>query len=162
MHLSHLGNRTQMLQLVETGLISGSTSLCDTDSHTLADHFFLNFSSLRYCVPDFLGGSVLRALLHHDDAQYGWRQRLPLSAGRDLLLLALFCGLDCASAAGLEQIRAWGSRDHVLGGLEDADTEQYILHYLPVHLLPGPALQRYRLLLWQASARHQTGAILQM
>lgn len=132
-----------------------ATAFC----YTSTDHFLCTFL-LRHRLPDFSGRSVLRALLHHDVAHYGRRQRLPPSAGRDLLLLALLCGLDCASAAGLEQIWAGGSRYHLLSRLEDPDSEQYLLHCLPVHFLPGPALWRHPLLLRQAAACHQTGVIL--
>lgn len=125
------------------------------------DHLLCT-SLLRHRLPDFSGRSVLRALLHHDVAHYGWWQRLPPSTGRDLLFLALLCGLDCTSTAGLEQVWARGSWHHLLSWLEDPDSEQHLLHHLPVHFLPGPALWHHPLLLWQAPACRQTGGILQM
>lgn len=123
---------------------------------------FLYFPFLRHRLPDFPRCSVLRALLHHDFAHHSQRQRVPPGAGRDLLLLALLCGLDCTAAAGLEQVRARGSRHHLLSGLEDPDAQQYLLHRLPVHLLPGPAVLRHPLLLQHAAAHHQTGEILKV
>ncbi len=120
------------------------------------------FPFRRHRLPDFPRRPVLRALLHHDETHYSGRQRVPPGAGRDLLLLALLCGLDCTSAAGLEQVRTRGSRHHLLSGLEDPNAKQYLLHCLPVHVLPGPAILRYPLLLQHAAAHHQTGEMLQM
>lgn len=115
--------------------------------------------SSRHRLPDFSGGSVLRALLHRDDAQHGRRQGLPPGAGGHLLLLAVLGGVDCAAAAGLEPVRARRPRHHLLGGLEDADAEQHLLHHLPVHLLPAPAVRRHCVLVRKDAARHQTGAV---
>lgn len=112
---------------------------------------------LRPRLHDLPRRPLLRALLHHDGAQRRRRQGVPPRAGRDLLLLALLCGLDLTSAAGLEQIRARGSRHHLLGGLEEPDAEQYLLRRLPVHLLPGAAFLCHSLLLRQAAVHHQTG-----
>lgn len=119
--------------------------------------FFCSPHPRRHRLPHFPRRSVLRALQHHDGAHYSQRQRVPPSAWRDLLLLALLGGLDCTATTGLEQIRARGSRHHLLGGLEDADAEQHLLHRLPVHLLPGPAVLRHPVLVQQAAAHHQTG-----
>lgn len=111
----------------------------------------------RHRLADFPRRLVLRALLHHDGVHHGQQQRLSPSAARDLLLLVLLAGLDRAAAAGLEQVRARGSRHHLLGGLEDPDAQQHLLHRLPVCVLPAPALLRHPLLLRETAAHHQTG-----
>lgn len=114
----------------------------------------------RHRLADLPRRLVLRALPHYDGVHHGQQQRLPASAGRDLLLLVLLAGLDRAAAAGLEQLRARGSRHHLLGGLEDPDAQQHLLHRLPVYLLPAAALLRHPLLLQQTAAHHQTGELL--
>lgn len=111
----------------------------------------------RHRLPDFPRRPVLRALLHHGGVHHSQQQRLPASAGRDLLLLVLLAGLDRASATGLEQVWPRGSRHHLLGGLEDPDAQQHLLHRLPVHVLPAAAVLRHPLLLRQTAAHHQTG-----
>lgn len=113
----------------------------------------------RHRLADLPRRPVLRALLHHDSVHHCQQQRLPASAGGDLLLLVLLAGLDRAAAAGLEQVRPRGSRDHLLGGLEDPDAQQHLLHRLPVHILPAPAILCHPLLLQQTSAHHQAGEL---
>lgn len=117
---------------------------------------------LRHRLPRLPRCPVLWTLLHHGCAHYSQWQRLPPCAGRNLLLLALLCSLDGASPGRLEQLWARGSRHHLLSGLEDPVHKQRLLHRLPFHLLPVPAILHYSLLLWQVAVRHQTGEMLLM
>lgn len=121
----------------------------------------MHVSSLlcRDRVPHLAGRPVLRALQHHDDANRGRLVQLLQGVPGHRPVLALLAGLDRPAALRLEQLRPRGSGDNLLRQLDSQDGQQYLLHRLPVRLLPDRAIPGDRVLLREAAVRHQTGEL---
>lgn len=111
----------------------------------------------RHRVAHLPGRAFLWALLYHDVSRRGRRHQLQESRSGNCALLGLLPDLDSTTILWLESLWTRGTRNHLLGRLDDQDGQQHLLHRLPLHLLPHSPVPRHRLLLQKTAAGCQTG-----
>lgn len=120
--------------------------------------FCLLFSCcFRDCVPGVTVCSLLWALHHRAAILEGWHLRLQEGLVLCRRLLALLSPLDLAALAGLEQLRARGTRNHMLRTVAPPFTHQHLLCALSLHLLSAAAPSAHGLLLWPNPGCSQEG-----
>lgn len=120
------------------------TERCRQTPHS----FCLLFSfSFRDCVPGVLVCSLLWALQGRAALLRGRPLRLQEGLAQCWRLLALLAPLDFATLAGLEQLWARGTRNHMLGPVAPAFTRRHLICSVPFHLLPVAAPSAHDLLL---------------
>lgn len=111
----------------------------------------------RHCVAHLTGRPFLWALLYHDVPGRAWRHKLQEGHLGSPSVLGLLPRLDSAAVFRLESLRTRGTRNHLLGWLDNQDDQQHLVHHLPLHLLPHPPIPHHCLLLWEAATRSKTG-----
>ncbi|XP_061664805.1 uncharacterized protein LOC133494720 isoform X3 [Syngnathoides biaculeatus] len=116
---------------------------------------------LGYCVSGVSRPAVLRAIQHPDGVQQAGPGLQEASVG-GVRGLALLAGVDVAPVAGVEQLRAGGSGNQLLGDVDRANVSLPLLHRLPVCLLSRSPRLHHGVLLRPPSARRQTGGSAQV